>query len=96
LRAANLVGDLDHQALVEFLEFGFITDARSVYENTAKVRAGHILQWKDGKLSEREYWVLPSVEATNISFTDAVEETERLFLKQSNAAVCRRARRGTP
>jgi asparagine synthase (glutamine-hydrolysing) len=81
LRAANLACEIDKQAIVEFLEFGYITDERSVYENTTKVRAGHILQWKDGKFSEREYWRQPAVEETSISFKEAVEETERLFLQ---------------
>src|ERR1044071_9660346 len=50
LKAAGLTGELDAQAIAEYLEFGFITDDRAVYRNVVKVPAAGIVEWSDGRL----------------------------------------------
>jgi asparagine synthase (glutamine-hydrolysing) len=82
LRVAGFVGDLDENAVTDFLEFGFITDARSIYRGAVKVPAASIIEWSNGTLNKRKYWV-PPIAATSPtpSFHEAVEETERLFLR---------------
>ena len=87
LRAGSWAGDLDEKALAEYLEFGFVTDGRTIYDGLAKVPAASIVRWRDGVLQTEEYWTPPAVRATaGPTFEEAVEETERLFL----AAVQRR------
>ncbi len=82
LRNAGLAGDLDPQALAEFLEFGYVTDARSIYAGVRKLPAATILEWTRGKFSSREYWTPPEARASGgPSFEEALEETERLLLK---------------
>ena len=84
LRRAGLVGELDDAALAEYLEFGFITDARSIYRGASKVPAATIVEWSadDGTTSAREYWTPPEADVRGkVSFEEAVEETERLFLR---------------
>src|SRR5208283_2536261 len=42
LRRAGLTGPIDAQAVAEFFEFGYVTDARSIYEGVAKVQPGTV------------------------------------------------------
>ena len=87
LRAGGWTGDIDKHALAEYLEFGFVTDRRTIYRGLAKVPAASILRWHDGVLQTREYWTPPAPQTSGgPSFADAVDETERLIL----AAVRRR------
>jgi asparagine synthase (glutamine-hydrolysing) len=87
LRAGGWGGDLDEEAVAEYLEFGFVTDGRAIYRGIAKVPAASIVRWHDGVLKTDEYWTPPAVRTAGApTFDEAVEETERLFL----AAVQRR------
>ena len=87
LRAGGWGGDLDGTAVADYLEFGFVTDGRAIYQGLAKVPAASIVRWHDGVLKTEEYWTPPPVRTTGApTFDEAVEETERLFL----AAVQRR------
>ena len=82
LRDANLVAEMDPEAVLEFLEFGYITDARSIFKGAVKVPAATIVEWKDGKLSQRTYWTLGDAdENSKITFAEAVEETERILIE---------------
>jgi asparagine synthase (glutamine-hydrolysing) len=82
LRAGGFVDELDDQAVVEYLEFGYVTDDRAIYKGAAKVPAGTILEWSGKDLRTRSYWDIPSARETGgPSFEEAVAETERLFLR---------------
>src|SRR5216110_3723530 len=87
LRAGGWSGDLDEAALAEYLEFGFVTDRRAIYQGLVKVPAASIVRWQDGVLQTEEYWTPPTAPAGRTpTFEEAVAETERHFL----AAVQRR------
>jgi asparagine synthase (glutamine-hydrolysing) len=82
LKKSGFGGDLDGNGIVEYLEFGFLTDDHAIYEGIEKLAAGEILEWKNGEIKKRKYWDLPeSPTNERISFGEAVEETERLFLE---------------
>ena len=82
LRAAGFGGDIDPQAVLEFLEFGYVIDPRAIYDGIAKLPPATILEWKDGHTRQRQYWSLPSIdESSPITFEEAVEETERLLVE---------------
>ena len=72
--------ELDPLAVAEFLEWGFVTDARSIYRSVRKLPPATILEWENGRISTREYWRPPASDA-KIGFEDAVAETERLLLE---------------
>ena len=79
--ASGLAGGVDGRSIAEFLEFGFITDARTVYENVHKVPAATIIEFSNGHQTSRTYW--QSAEARNdtgISFEEAVDQAESIFL----------------
>lgn len=81
LKAAGYGGALNEKGVAEYLEFGFLTDETAIYENIEKVAAGEIVEWHAGEIEKRDYWDLPTAMPFNkISFDEAVEETERLFL----------------
>lgn len=80
LRTAGFVDEIDDLAVAEYLEFGYVTDQRSIYHGARKVGAASIVQWTAGKLQTREYWRPPVPSQVQPSFREALEETERLFV----------------
>jgi asparagine synthase (glutamine-hydrolysing) len=81
LRAGGFASDLDEHGIAEFLEFGFVTDDRTVYRAARKVPAASIVEWRDGRLRSRVYWRPPAAASSGgPSFGEAVEEAERLLL----------------
>jgi asparagine synthase (glutamine-hydrolysing) len=82
LRAAGLAGDIDPQAVAEYLEFGYVTEERTIYRGVAKVPQAAILEFSGAQIREQIYWSPPEVNTVAPpSFEEAVEETERLFLQ---------------
>lgn len=82
LRAAGLAEVVDPDAILEFLEFGYVTDQRCIYRELRKVPPATILEWCGGRVSQRTYWSVPDTnESLNITFDEAVEETERLIIE---------------
>lgn len=83
LRRAGFAGAIDERAVAEFLEFGYVTDDRSIYEGVRKVPAATLLEWSEGgELKSREYWTPPTAsDESKPSFDEAVEEAERLFVR---------------
>jgi asparagine synthase (glutamine-hydrolysing) len=82
LRAGGFAGEIDEQALMEYLEFGFVTDDRAIYQGVSKVPAATIVEWSNGKVQRREYWATPPVAASEApTFEEAIEETERIFVE---------------
>ncbi|HEX8501618.1 MAG TPA: asparagine synthase (glutamine-hydrolyzing) [Pyrinomonadaceae bacterium] len=86
LRRGGFAGGVDEQAVVEYLEFGYVTDDRSIYEGVSKVPAATIVEWSEGgAVNSREYWRPPeAAEETGgggVNFEEAVEESERLLLR---------------
>ncbi|HMO81803.1 MAG TPA: asparagine synthase (glutamine-hydrolyzing) [Pyrinomonadaceae bacterium] len=81
VKAAIPIAELSAEGVLEYLEFGFLTDESSIYKSVEKVGAGEIVEWSAGTLKRRRYWEPPvSDEGSDLTFTEAVRETERLFL----------------
>src|SRR5436309_2312590 len=72
-------------AIIDLSEAGhqpMLTDDRAVYRNVFKVPAAGIVEWADGHVTTRCYWQPPEVNPSlRISFDEAVEETERIFVE---------------
>jgi asparagine synthase (glutamine-hydrolysing) len=82
LRATGFGAEIDPQAVLEFLEYGYVTEDRSIFEGIAKLAPATILEWRGGQITERQYWQLPETdESSRITFEEAVEETERLLVE---------------
>ncbi|HMD72199.1 MAG TPA: asparagine synthase (glutamine-hydrolyzing), partial [Bryobacteraceae bacterium] len=82
LRSAGFGDALDPQAVLEYLEFGYVTDSRAIFQGLHKLPAATILEWSGGEIRQRRYWKPPEIdEASRIGFEEAVEETERLLVE---------------
>ena len=81
LRAAGLVGELDSASVTEFLQYGFVSDQRSIYQGAEKVPAATIMEWSAHGTRQTQYWSISIAEGSPLPFRKAVEETERLFLE---------------
>ena len=82
LHDGGFAGEIDLDAVTEFLEYGYITDERSIYQGVHKVPPAGVVEWCNGKLVTSSYWQLPEVrEKSKISFDEAVERTESIFLE---------------
>ena len=81
LRAAGFGSDIDPESILEFLEYGYVTDTRAVREGICKLPPAGILEFSGGEIRRRTYWSLPETdESSPCSFDDAVDETERLLV----------------
>jgi asparagine synthase (glutamine-hydrolysing) len=81
MRSAGVTGAIDPAAIGEFLQFGFITESNSIYEGVSKLPPASIAECTREGVRVRQYWTQPEPDTLRISFEDAVEETERLFLR---------------
>jgi asparagine synthase (glutamine-hydrolysing) len=82
LQAAGFAGPVDPRSVLEFLDSGFVTEARSIFSETHKLQPASILEWENGAVRERVYWKLPEAdEDSPIRFEEAVDETERLIIE---------------
>lgn len=86
LRAGGFVEEIDEQAVVDYLEFGFVTEARTIYRGVQRVPAASIFEWSSDGEEVTQYWQPPAPMSSPAgsaasAFEEAVEETERLLLK---------------
>ena len=81
LHDAGLAPEIDLDGVTEFLEYGYVTDERSIYAGVEKVPAGGLVEFSERGLRKSTYWELPQVDQNSkISFEEAVERTESIFL----------------
>ena len=82
LRSAGFGGEIDPQAVLDVLEFGYVTEDRAIYGGISKLPPATILEWSGGGIEQRRYWSLPEIdESSRVTFEEAVEETERRLLE---------------
>ena len=81
LADAGFAGPIDDDAITDFLEFGYVTDARCIYQGVHKVPAAGLVEWSAGGVKQSSYWQLPvAASSPSVSFDEAVEQTEAIFL----------------
>ncbi len=81
LRAAKLTGAVDADAVLQFLEFGFVLDTSSIFEGVQKLPPATVLEWQGGRFETYTYWELPEPSAEAGNFEDAVDRTESLLVE---------------
>jgi asparagine synthase (glutamine-hydrolysing) len=60
LAVAPQLADVNHEALVQYFQFGYIADPLTAFRNIAKLPPGHILEFAGGELKISKYWDLPA------------------------------------
>jgi len=82
LRATGWVSEVNAEAVGDFLQRGYVSDGRSIWQGAEKLRAAELLEWREGEIrSRRQYWQPSVISGPGPSFEEAVEETERLLLQ---------------
>lgn len=81
LRSAGLTGEVDPEAVLTFLEYGFVADDQAIFEGVHKLPPATILEWRNGKCAEHCYWSVPTEGQSPISFEDAVDRSEELLIE---------------
>lgn len=84
LEAGGFAGKIDDAAVAEYLEFGYVTENRVIYQGLRKLPAATAAEFTpDGTLiREWRYWEQPVAEpeGKGPSFEESIERTEELFL----------------
>lgn len=53
-------GELETQAIEEYLSLGYILAPRTIYRHVLKLEPGHWLRISDGRVAVRQYWDVPA------------------------------------
>jgi asparagine synthase (glutamine-hydrolysing) len=48
--------EVNHEAISDYLSFGYVPDPATTFRGIAKLPAGHTATFRDGRLSMRRYW----------------------------------------
>ena len=77
LAVAPELASVNHEALLQYLYFGYIPDPLTAFHPIQKLPAGHLLELQDGKIHVRQYWDLPEYGTrTPRSEDECLEELE--------------------
>lgn len=81
--ASHLKEKRSDKALIQFMSFGYIPNDNSYYENIYKLKPAHYLVFDGRTIEVKKYWSLPN-NKIDISYNEAVEETDRLIKSSVN------------
>lgn len=75
--APELSSNINSRALLQYFSLQYIPDPNSAYRDIAKLPPGHLLEYKNGQISIREYWNLPAYGTAKIaSDQECLDELE--------------------
>jgi len=77
--------EIEKDAVVKYLQYGYIPQPLSIFKNVYKLEAGHYLIFdiKSGNYKKYKYWDIEEFfkkDKLNISFKEAMERTEELLI----------------
>jgi asparagine synthase (glutamine-hydrolysing) len=79
LEAPDLPRELDASALDHYLSFLYTPRDGSIFKRVRKLPPGHLMTWRNGRLSLERYWRLPADETYAGSEADAVRDLRRVL-----------------
>jgi len=59
LAVAPELATVNHEALLQYMYFGYVPDPLTAFTAIQKLPAGHLLEFEKGKINVRQYWDLP-------------------------------------
>ena len=78
LAVAPELAEIDHEGLLQYFYFGYIPDPCTAFRAIRKLPAGHLMEFRNGKIKIRQYWNLPEYGThPPISEPECLEELER-------------------
>ena len=54
------LAEVNKEALLQYLYFGYVPDPLSIFQLIQKLPAGHLLEFDSGRIHVRQYWNLPA------------------------------------
>lgn len=64
LTVAPELADVNQQALLQYLYFGYVPDPLTAFSAIHKLPPGHLLTFENGRIDVRQYWDLPTYGTT--------------------------------
>jgi asparagine synthase (glutamine-hydrolysing) len=59
LAVAPELATVNHEALLQYMYFGYVPDPLTAFTTIQKLPPGHLLEFENGKINVRQYWDLP-------------------------------------
>ncbi|MFZ3264134.1 MAG: asparagine synthase (glutamine-hydrolyzing) [Terriglobales bacterium] len=82
LAVAPELAEVNSQALLEYLYYGYVPDPITAFTRIQKLPPGHLLEFENGKISIRQYWDLPQYNThTPRNEEECLEELETRLLE---------------
>jgi len=82
LAVAPELAEVNSQALLEYLYYGYVPDPITAFTGIQKLPPGHLLEFENGKITIRQYWDLPEYSTHNPkSEEECLEELEARLLE---------------
>lgn len=75
---------LDHEALAEYFELGYVPAPKTIFRGISKLKPGHLITLdlrQPGPITQRSYWSLSFEEGEAMSEAQAAEALEALLLE---------------
>lgn len=80
LRAGGWASELDPEAVVDFMEYGYVTEERSIYRGVAKVAPATIVEFDGERIHQRSFWALPAGRGSAAPFSSVVEDAGEMLV----------------
>ncbi len=78
LAAAPDLASIDHEALLQYMEFGYVPDPATAFTAIRKLPPGQLLEFSRGQLAVRKYWDFPRYNShPPLNESECLEELER-------------------
>lgn len=78
LTVAPELAEVNSQALLEYLYYGYVPEPLTAFTGIHKLPSGHLLEFENGEVHIRQYWDLPEYDThTPKSEEECLEELER-------------------
>ncbi len=74
---------LNYSAVAHYMKHLYVSPRQTIYSNINILPPAHQLTYKNGKVSIKKYWHLPSSDFS-VNSSEATEELKRLFMKSVN------------
>ena len=87
LCAPDIARDVNLAALDHYLSFLYTPRDASIFQSVAKLPPGHLLIWRDGTATVREYWRQPALETFTGSEQDAVAQLKTVQTVRSSLKI---------
>jgi asparagine synthase (glutamine-hydrolysing) len=79
LASGKLDREVDGQSFYHYLTFQYVPEPATMFMSVSKLKAGHILTIKDGKLTTQPYYEAKFFSEDSRSYSDLIEETRSVL-----------------